>query len=68
MFVAASVGAGVFTEERQVGLRTFLSPTVVAFSLVLAASLSASALRRTAACPACCSAVSDCSECFIQHY
>jgi hypothetical protein len=36
MFVAASVGAGVFTEERQVGLRTLLSPTVVAFSVVLA--------------------------------
>jgi hypothetical protein len=39
MFVAASVGTGVFTNERQVGLRTFLSPTVVAFSVVLAASL-----------------------------
>ena len=39
MFVAASVGTGVFTTERQVGLRTFLSPTVVAFSVVLAASL-----------------------------
>lgn len=39
MFVAASVGTGVFTHERQVGLRTFLSPTVVAFSVVLAASL-----------------------------
>ncbi len=39
MFVAASVGTGVFTSERQVGLRTFLSPTVVAFSVVLAASL-----------------------------
>jgi hypothetical protein len=39
MFVAASVGTGVFTRERQVGLRTFLSPTVVAFSVVLAASL-----------------------------
>ena len=39
MFVAASVGTGVFTRERQVGLRTFLSPTVVAFSSVLAASL-----------------------------
>ncbi len=38
-FVAASVGTGVFTSERQVGLRTFLSPTVVAFSVVLAASL-----------------------------
>ena len=39
MFVAASVGTGVFTPERQVGLRTFLSPTVVAFSAVLATSL-----------------------------
>ncbi len=39
MFVAASVGTGFFTRERQVGLRTFLSPTVVAFSSVLAASL-----------------------------
>jgi hypothetical protein len=39
MFVAASVGSGVFTEERQDGLRTFLSPTVVAFSVVLAVSL-----------------------------
>jgi hypothetical protein len=37
MFVAASVGAGVFNKERQVGLRTLLSPTVVAFSVVLAA-------------------------------
>jgi len=39
MFVAASVGTGVFTPERQVGMRTFLSPTVVAFSAVLATSL-----------------------------
>lgn len=39
MFVAASVGRGVFTLERQIGLRTFLSPTVVAFSVVLATSL-----------------------------
>jgi hypothetical protein len=39
MFVAASLGNGVFTEERQVGMRTFLSPTVVAFSTVLAISL-----------------------------
>ena len=39
MFVAASVGTGVFTRERQVGLRTFLSPTVVAFSVVLAMSM-----------------------------
>jgi hypothetical protein len=39
MFVAASVGTGIFTAERQVGLRTFLSPTVVAFSVVLGTSL-----------------------------
>ena len=39
MFVAAPVGTGVFTRERQIGLRTFLSPTVVAFSGTLAASL-----------------------------
>ena len=39
MFVAASVGSGVFTTERQAGMRTFLSPTVVAFTVVLAASL-----------------------------
>ena len=39
MFVAASVGTGVFDEERQVGLRTLLSPTVVAFSGVLAACI-----------------------------
>ena len=39
MFVAASVGTGVFNLERQVGLRIFLSPTVVAFSVVLASSL-----------------------------
>ncbi len=38
-FVAASVGSGVFTRERQVGLRSFLSPTVVAFTIVLAACL-----------------------------
>lgn len=35
MFVAASVGTRVFTPERQVPLRTFLSPTVVAFAAVL---------------------------------
>ena len=38
-FVAASVGSSVFTEERQVGLRTLLSPTVVAFAGVLAACI-----------------------------
>ena len=36
MFVAASVGTGLFTEGKEIGLRTFLSPTVVAFSVVLA--------------------------------
>jgi hypothetical protein len=39
MFVAASVGAGVFTAERQTALRSFLSPTVVAFSIVLGSCL-----------------------------
>ena len=36
MFVAASVGTGLFTGEKEVGLRTFLSPTVVAFGVALA--------------------------------
>jgi len=35
MFVAASTGAGVFTSEHQVGIHSFLSPTVVHFSAVL---------------------------------
>jgi hypothetical protein len=35
MFVAASIGAGVFTREHQAGIRSFLSPTVVHFSAVL---------------------------------
>jgi hypothetical protein len=35
MFVAASIGAGVFTREHQAGIRSFLSPTVVHFSSVL---------------------------------
>jgi hypothetical protein len=39
LFVAASVGSGVFTAERQHGLRAFLSPNVVHFTSVLAASL-----------------------------
>ncbi len=39
MFVAASVGSDVFTHERQHALRIFLSPTVVAFSGIFAASL-----------------------------
>jgi len=39
LFVAASVGSGVFTQERQAALRVFLSPSVVHFSCVLAAAL-----------------------------
>jgi hypothetical protein len=35
MFVAASIGAGVFTRQHQAGVRSFLSPTVVHFSAVL---------------------------------
>jgi hypothetical protein len=34
-FVAASIGAGVFTKLHQAGIRSFLSPTVVHFSAVL---------------------------------
>jgi hypothetical protein len=43
MFVAASIGAGVFTSAHQAGIRSFLSPTVVHFSLVLVLCLVASA-------------------------
>src|ERR1700737_651622 len=35
MFVAASIGAGVFTRKHQAGIRSFLSPTVVHFRAVL---------------------------------
>lgn len=35
IFVAASIGAEVFTLEHQAGIRSFLSPTVVHFSAVL---------------------------------
>lgn len=42
MFVAASIGAGLFTREHQIGVRSFLSPTVVHFSAVLAICLLAS--------------------------
>jgi hypothetical protein len=35
MFVAASIGAGVFTMQHQAGIRTFLSPTVVHFTAIL---------------------------------
>lgn len=39
MFVAASIGAGVFTRAHQAGIRSFLSPTVVHFSAVMFASM-----------------------------
>ena len=35
IFVAASIGAGIFTREHQVGVRSFLSPTVVHFTAIL---------------------------------
>jgi hypothetical protein len=34
LFVAASIGAGFLTEERQAGTRTFMSPVVVHFASV----------------------------------
>ncbi len=39
MFVAASVGASYFNAEREVPLRTFLTPTVVHFTVVLMSCL-----------------------------
>lgn len=39
MFVAASVGASVFNAEREVPLRSFLTPTVVHFSAILISCL-----------------------------
>lgn len=39
LFVAVSVGAGVFSTDRRAPLRLFLSASVVNFSLVLAVSL-----------------------------
>jgi hypothetical protein len=39
MFVAASVGSGVFSIDRSAPLRVFLSASVVHFSSILAASL-----------------------------
>jgi len=35
IFVAASIGAGVFTRAHQAGIRSFLSPTVVHFTAIL---------------------------------
>jgi hypothetical protein len=39
LFVAASVGSGVFSSERRAPLRVFLSASVINFSLILAVSL-----------------------------
>jgi hypothetical protein len=39
LFVAASVGSGFFSLERQFAFRSFLSPTVVHFTCVLVACL-----------------------------
>jgi len=39
LFVAASVGSGVFSSDRRAPLRVFLSASVVNFSLLLATSL-----------------------------
>jgi hypothetical protein len=39
LFVAASVGTGVFSADRRAPLRVFLSASVINFSTVLAASL-----------------------------
>lgn len=35
MFVAASIGAAIFSEQNRAGLQAFLSPTVVQFAAVL---------------------------------
>jgi hypothetical protein len=47
MFVAASIGAGVFTREHQAGIRSFLSPTVVHFTAVVIICLIGSAPSQT---------------------
>ena len=39
LFVAVSVGSGVFTQDKHPALRAFLSPSVVHFTSVLAACL-----------------------------
>jgi hypothetical protein len=41
MFVAASIGAGIFTADRRVGMQSFLSPTVVHFTIALVTCLNA---------------------------
>jgi hypothetical protein len=35
MFVAVSISDGAFTRQHQMGIRAFLSPTVVHFSAIL---------------------------------
>jgi len=40
MFVAASIGAGLFTDEHKDMMRTFLTPTIIHFCAVLFFSLS----------------------------
>jgi hypothetical protein len=47
MFVAASVGSGVYTKDRYHALRAFLSPTVVHFACALTACLFAIAPLRS---------------------
>lgn len=42
IFVAGSIGAGVFTRAHQAGIRSFLSPTVVHFTTILLVCLLAS--------------------------
>jgi hypothetical protein len=47
LFVAASVGSGVFSSDRRAPLRVFLSASVVNFSLILAVSLVVTAPLRS---------------------
>lgn len=47
LFVAASVGSGVFTKDKHPALRAFLSPSVFHFTSVLAACLIAMAPIRS---------------------
>jgi hypothetical protein len=47
MFVAASVGSGVYSRDRYHALRVFLSPTVVHFACALAACMFAIAPLRS---------------------
>jgi hypothetical protein len=47
IFVAASIGAEVFTRSHQAGVRSFLSPTVVHFTAILVICLLASMPTQT---------------------